>query len=422
MNTVLGCITDDLGNAYDFARTLARSGIDTSLHYTTPQEDPQDSAAIEIIAIHCPLLSIEEAVEQATDALNWLQLAGAQKIFWRFSTSFASFDKGYIGAVSTELMQLLNTKQTVYCPTIPEAQQTVTMGKITDARIPLNNATNNDASTDTNLDSDLIKLLITQVANKDLVGLINHTTVSKGSDAINTELTKLAQGGIQHVLCDASSDEDLTHIAKASLDFPLLTGSIAFANTLPNLYLAKGLLHKEEHKFRIPQIEENVVVLSGSGHEHTFEQINHYMKEAPSLQLTSDLFNSAGLDKLTAWYDEHIDDNPLLYIAREEKDVTALQKEYGAEKADKVMKFIVAKMAEYAFMQGTRRFIVAGEETVKELLGLFQVLQMRFGPAIQYNLPWIYTQYEAEDIAIAIKTDDKGSKNYFSEAITSINK
>ncbi|MEO0831607.1 MAG: four-carbon acid sugar kinase family protein, partial [Pseudomonadota bacterium] len=90
MSTFMGCIADDFTGASDLAGLLARSGMRVSLRIGVPQEPPKQTAAFEVIALKIRTAPVAEAVQQATTALAWLQMAGAQRFFWKYCSTFDS--------------------------------------------------------------------------------------------------------------------------------------------------------------------------------------------------------------------------------------------------------------------------------------------------------------------------------------------
>ena len=54
MTTYFGAIADDFTGATDLAGILARSGVQVSLRIGVPQDAPNDTAPLEIIALEVP--------------------------------------------------------------------------------------------------------------------------------------------------------------------------------------------------------------------------------------------------------------------------------------------------------------------------------------------------------------------------------
>ena len=119
MKTVLGCIADDFTGATDIAGLLARSGAAVSLRIGVPDKPPENTAALEVIALKCRTAPVADAVSETRAALKWLQQAGAQRFFWKYCSTFDSTEKGNIGPVAEALMIALGAEQTIYCPAFP---------------------------------------------------------------------------------------------------------------------------------------------------------------------------------------------------------------------------------------------------------------------------------------------------------------
>jgi 3-dehydrotetronate 4-kinase len=77
MTTFFGAIADDFTGATDLAGLLARSGVQVSLRIGVPQQAPENTAPLEIIALKCRTAPVADAVAETLAALVWLQAAGA---------------------------------------------------------------------------------------------------------------------------------------------------------------------------------------------------------------------------------------------------------------------------------------------------------------------------------------------------------
>lgn len=82
-------------------------------------------------------------------------------------------------------------------------------------------------------DSNLMRLLEPQVTRP--VGLVDRLTVAEGASAVRSELAALQKLDVAHVVVDAVANDDLTTIADACRDMPLMTGGSAIATPLSAL-------------------------------------------------------------------------------------------------------------------------------------------------------------------------------------------
>lgn len=185
-----------------------------------------------MIALKSRTARVPQVVAQARAALDWLKAAGAQRFFWKHCYTFDSTAQGNIGPVAEALMQALGTDQTTYCPAFPENGRSIFMGNLFVGEQPLAESPMKDHALTPMRDSNLVRLLEPQVTRP--VGLANRRTVARGADALRDQLTALRDEGVAHVVVDAVADDDLTVIAEACCDMPLMTGGSSVAMPFPN--------------------------------------------------------------------------------------------------------------------------------------------------------------------------------------------
>ena len=75
MSVIFGAIADDLTGATDLAGLLARSGVQVSLRIGVPDAPTLYTAPYEVIALKIRSVPPATAVDQAEEALSWLQAA-----------------------------------------------------------------------------------------------------------------------------------------------------------------------------------------------------------------------------------------------------------------------------------------------------------------------------------------------------------
>lgn len=260
--TILGCIADDYTGATDLASMLARSGVPVSLRMGVPLPGAGAGAAMEVIALKCRNAPVQTAVDDCLKALEWLQAAGARRIFWKYCSTFDSTPTGNIGPVAEALMGRLGTDQTIYCPAFPENGRSVYMGNLFVGQQPLGESPMKDHPLTPMRDSNLMRLLALQVTGT--VGLADRLTVAQGPQALRARLDALRDTGVAHVVVDAVSDSDLSAIAEACHDMPLITGGSAVAMGLPALYQRARLLSAQARTAQTPDVGPGNIVLSGS--------------------------------------------------------------------------------------------------------------------------------------------------------------
>lgn len=421
MATYFGAIADDFTGATDLAGLLARSGVHVSLRIGIPSEPPANTAAFEIIALKSRTAPVEEAINEAQSALNWLQAAGAKRFFWKYCSTFDSTENGNIGPVAEALMHKLGTDQTIYCPAFPENGRSIYMGNLFVGRQPLSESPMKDHPLTPMRDSNLMRLLSPQVTGS--VDLVDRLTVDLGPEAIADALSQFRDGNLSHVIVDAVANEDLFTIAEACKDMPLLTGGSAVAMPLPMLYLQDGVLSAESNAYERPITSDATVVLSGSCSAMTNAQVAHYMTQGRAayqldpLQLAKD-----GPEAALLWLaSQDFTSAPLVYATARPESVRAAQDILGVEAAGELIEQTLASCAQTARDLGARRFIVAGGETSGAVTKALGADQLDVSQEIAPGVPWCFCKSNGHQIAVTLKSGNFGSEAFFSEAQEKLN-
>lgn len=412
MTTVLGCITDDFTGATDLAGLLARSGADVSLRIGVPDAPSTEAAAFEVIALKSRTAPVEEAVAETLAALEWLRAAGAKQFFWKYCSTFDSTPKGNIGPVAEVLMDALGTKQTIYCPAFPENGRSIFMGNLFVGRQPLAESPMKDHPLTPMRDSNLMRLLKPQVTRP--VGLVDRLTVAEGASAVRSELAALQKDGVAHVVVDAVANDDLTIIADACRDMPLMTGGSAIAMPLPALHGFDGVSSATAR----PDLGAGAVVLSGSCSAMTNRQVADYVARGkPAFRLDPSELAENGPDAALAWLAaQDTSTGPLVYATADPASVKEAQDKLGVDQAGAIVEAALAACAVAARNAGARRIVVAGGETSGAVAEALGVDRLNIGPEIAPGVPWTFCQSGGHDIALALKSGNFGTETFFSDA------
>lgn len=415
MTTLFGAIADDFTGATDLAGLIARSGHPVNLRLGVPQGPPTDTAAFEIVALKCRTAPVSEAVAETVAALRWLQGAGATRFYWKYCSTFDSTEKGNIGPVSEALMRALGTEQTIYCPAFPENGRSIFMGNLFVGEQLLSESPMKDHPLTPMRDANLMRLLAPQVTGK--VGLANRLTVAAGVDALKARLASLKADGVAHVVADAVANDDLSVIAEACMDMPLMTGGSALAMPSPGLYEKAGLLSRSTAKAEQHEIGPGMIVLSGSCSAMTRKQVARYADKAASFRLDPLALAEAGPGKALDWLSGQAPDHPKLIYATAEPDaVRKAQDVLGVDRAGTVVEEALAALAREAFSRGVRRFVVAGGETSGAVVKAFGIKRLAIGAEIAPGVPWTYGERDGEPLALALKSGNFGDEDFFETA------
>lgn len=416
MTTILGCIADDFTGATDLAGLLARSGVRVSLRIGVPSEPPSHTSPFEVIALKSRTISAVDAVSETLEALDWLKRAGAQRFFWKYCSTFDSTDTGNIGPVAEAIMDDLGTEQTIYCPAFPENGRSIFMGNLFVGQQLLSESPMKNHPLTPMCDSNLMRLLTPQVTRP--VGLADRLTVAQGASALRAKLDTLKLEGVAHVVVDAVADEDLSVIAEACRDMPLITGGSAVAMPLPALYLADGTLSTDAVKRPSPKIGKGTIILSGSSSAMTNIQVaNHIELGAPSYQLDPLKIAKTGSALVLAWLAaQDLTKAPLIYATADATSVKAAQEVLGIAAAGDLIEQTLSACAVAARDAGARRIIVAGGETSGAVTKALGVSQLDIGAEIAPGVPWTFCVSGDVQIALTLKSGNFGAKTFFADA------
>lgn len=417
MTTFFGAIADDLTGATDLAGLLARSGVPVSLRMGVPADPPENTAALEIIALKCRTAPVADAVAQTQAALAWLRRAGAEHFFWKYCSTFDSTPAGNIGPVAEALMAALGTRQTIYCPAFPENGRSVFMGNLFVGEQPLAESPMKDHPLTPMQDSNLMRLLAPQV--RGTVALANRLDVARGAEALRRRLDDLAAEGAAHVIVDAVADDDLRVIAQACQDMRLMTGGSAVAMPLPTLWADRGLIARAAEGQGAEAVEGRAIVLSGSSSAVTNRQVADFIARGyPAFRLDPVALNAGGPDAAVAWLAaQNPAATPLVYATAAPEDVRAAQERLGRDRAGALVEHALAACAVAARDAGVLRFVVAGGETSGAVAQALGVARLDIGQEIAPGVPWCQADSAGRRIAITLKSGNFGAESFFSDAL-----
>lgn len=405
--TFFGAIADDFTGATDLAAMLARAGVPVTLRIGVPETAAQ-AGAFEVIALKIRTVPPEDAVKEARAALRWLRAKGAQRVFWKYCSTFDSTPRGNIGTVADALMSDLQVDTTIHCPAFPENGRRVFMGKLFVGEQPLDESPMKDHPLTPMRDADLRRLLGPQVGRP--TGLVAFPTVRAGAAAVRDALERLSG----HVVVDAVEAADLGTIAEACQDMTFLCGGSAVAQPLPGLWRAAGAMDGAEAE-PLPVPGPGRIVLSGSCSAMTRAQVGAYLDAgAVGYRLDPQELARDGVAAARDWLaaqDPNAD--KILFATAAPNAVAAAQEALGAARAGALVEEALAALARDAVASGIRRIVVAGGETSGAVTRTLEVERLRIGPEIAPGVPWCFA---GDGIAIALKSGNFGAESFFADA------
>lgn len=417
--TILGCIADDLTGATDLALVLTDAGMSTILVLGTPEPgSPAPPADAVVVALKTRTMHPDKAERQSLEALHWLQNLGAQRIFFKYCSTFDSTDQGNIGPVAEALADHLNPEFTVFCPAFPANGRTVYQGHLfVNGRLLSESSLADHPLTPMN-DPDLVRVLQKQ-CRRYQVGLVPLEVVAQGTGAVLEKMEALQDGGCRFGIADAINDEHLATIADACAAQALMTGGSAVTAALPGIYRLEGRLSDMPAPREIDEFEGPVVLISGSCSEASRAQVEFASRHFPAvtvdpLGLASGESDVSTLLQAAAAADRN---GAVLFHSTADPDtVSSAQKQLGRWKSGELVENTLAELAQGLVNSGIRKLVIAGGETSGAVARKLGLQQLRVGPEIDTGVPWMQSLGDPP-LLLAFKSGNFGSEGFFVRAV-----
>jgi uncharacterized protein YgbK (DUF1537 family) len=414
---LIGCIADDLTGATDLGVTLAREGLSVTQVNGVPE------AALDIPATDAVVVALksrtnppEEAVAWSLAALAWLQARGAERIYFKYCSTFDSTPRGNIGPVADALLAALGSDFAVATPAYPRNGRTVYLGHLFVGDQLLSDSGMRDHPLTPMTDSNLVRVLAAQTEGK--VGLLSTADLEAGFDALRARCTQLRGDGVRHAIVDAIRDEHLVTAGQACLDLALTTGGAGLGMGLARALARQGRVAPKDAQSVLPRIDAPGVVLSGSCSQATLGQIDAVRDRYPIFQLDP-LKLAQGPDHVAealAWARSQLGVTPLLISASAPPErVSQARAALGQARAAELVEDAFRRIASALAAAGVRRFVVAGGETSGAVVEALAVKALAIGPEIAPGVPWT-AALGAAPCLLALKSGNFGGPDFFARA------
>jgi uncharacterized protein YgbK (DUF1537 family) len=416
---LLGCIADDFTGATDLANNLVRGGMRAVQTIGVPEEPLGEDVDAVVVALKSRTIEPADAIAQSLAALRWLQQQGARQVYFKICSTFDSTDRGNIGPVAEALMDALGARFAIACPAFPENQRTVFNGYLFVGAIPLNESGMRDHPLTPMIDANLVRVLQRQVRGK--VGLVDHRTVRRGTEAIRARMQALEAEGATFAIVDAVADDDLMAMGRAFANLPLVVAGSGVAIGLPQNH---GLAPSAEAA-RLPKARGAAAVVSGSCSVASNTQVHDFLTRGGAGFAVDPLELASGRDvaaEALRWADGRLGEKPVLvYATAAPEAVKAVQVQLGAERAGMLVEHALAAIARGLVARGVRRLVVAGGETSGACVQALGVERLRIGPQIDPGVPWCHAATPAAPdggLHLALKSGNFGSTDFHTKAFT----
>jgi uncharacterized protein YgbK (DUF1537 family) len=414
---LIGCIADDLTGATDLGVTLAREGLSVTQVNGVPQ------AALEVPATDAVVVALksrtnppEEAIAWSLAALAWLRARGAERIYFKYCSTFDSTPRGNIGPVADALLAALDSDFTVATPAYPRNGRTVYLGHLFVGELLLSDSGMRNHPLTPMTDANLVRVLAAQTTGK--VGLLSTADVEAGVDALRAGCARLRGEGVRHAILDAIRDEHLVAAGQACLDLALTTGGAGLGMGLARALARQGRVAPKDMRSLLPRLGGPGVVLSGSCSQATLGQVDAVRDRWPSFRLEPlELAKGAQhLDAAIAWARKQLGATPILiYASAPPQAVANARDALGQTRAAELVEDAFRRLATALADAGVQTFVVAGGETSGAVVEALAVKALAIGPEIAPGVPWT-AAVGGRPLRLALKSGNFGGPDFFTRA------
>jgi 3-dehydrotetronate 4-kinase len=414
---LLGCIADDFTGATDLASNLVRSGMRVVQTIGIPAHALSEDCDAVVVALKTRTVSASDAIAQSLQALDWLQVQGAQQFYFKYCSTFDSTPEGNIGPVTEALMDALGETFTIASPAFPENGRTIFKGHLFVGDVLLSASGMKDHPLTPMRNSNLVHVL--QEQTKRQVGLIEYSTVTKGPLAIRERISQLKKQGIGLAIVDALSNEDLMKLGPALADLRLITAGSGVA-----IGLAQNFgIESSDQAAQLPRANGRKAIISGSCSVATNAQVAHFLATGGAgfaidpLSLVQD---QSVVDHVMQWVVQQDPDHPILiYATAKPESVRAVQSQLGVAKAGSMVEEALSDIAQRIVSRGIHQLVVAGGETSGACVKALGIESMRIGAAIAPGVPWCHASSpfaKGGHLHITLKSGNFGTEDFFTQA------
>jgi len=404
----IGAVADDFTGATDLATTLRRRGMTAAVVIEDQPVDAENLAGLDavVVALKSRTAPVDVAVADSLDALERVIGWGAERVYFKYCSTFDSTDNGNIGPVLDAFRDRLGVDRTIVVPAFPANGRTVENGLLSVNGELLENSSMRHHPLTPMTKSRLSEILAPQTDAT--ITEIPLATVRSGAESLRAAIAAAPAG---YLVVDATADDDLRTIALASSDLRLISGGAGLAIGLESPATSAP--------DDFPHFTGRRLVVCGSASATTRAQIADAATRHPTRKVDVDeavTDPSGEVRAIVDWVRSlGADEVPVVYSVGELGDV--LPGEAGVVAAAAVERVLSAVVAALVSDGTVDRVIVAGGETSGAVVKALGVALLTIGPALAPGVCWSAARTDAaRDVALVLKSGNFGAVDLFSSA------
>lgn len=405
----IGVIADDFTGGSDAASFLAESGVGTILYNGVPSQPPRDCGAV-VIALKTRSVPADEAVRQTLRAARWLRENRAEKLYFKYCSTFDSTPEGNIGPVLDSLLDFTGAAFTVLCPSLPVNGRTVRNGVLYVDGIPLAESPMKDHPLNPMWASSLSELMRGQ-SKYPCLGL-ERRQMEDGAEVSALLERYRADHPHFYVVPDYEDGGDGIRIAGLFGGLPLLSGG---SGLLEHLYpggQAEGRGGGDSRR-------ERSLILCGSCSRATSGQIRHFQVHGGrscAVDAEKLLSGEQTVAEIWRFVSDHPDETVLVYSDAVEKDPDSRGAGEKLARASALIERTMAELGALAERAGFDRIVVAGGETSGAVMLRLGYDTYYIGRSIAPGVPEM-TPIDNARLKIILKSGNFGQEDFFERAV-----
>lgn len=413
----LAVLADDYTGGADAASMLVRAGARVVQVFGPDfSHAVLDNLSLDAVVAALKIRSVEPDVACAVLRRVFDTLKPLRPRQWQFKycSTFDSTERGNIGPLCSELLNLAGESFTVAVPALPVNGRTQYQGHLFVHGVLLAESPMRDHPITPMRDSNLVRHLQRQTSRR--VGLIPLETVRCGAAAVRRHIAELRGQGIEIALADAICDADLAVLSRACRSLRVLTGGSGITAALPATWQAwkPGVLSA-------PAIAGgHALLLSGSCSEATLRQVRQW-QESGGVLIPVDAQAAVSHPAGEA---ERLHQAIASAIAKGEVPLVASSTPPGARTpaASEPIERLFGVIAARATAElGVRRIAVAGGETSGAVIDATGLRAALVGREISPGVP-VLSSLDPPGFTLVPKSGNFGPPEFFRLALATMEK